>query len=273
MQLRDFFTHQTWWGKLLGAFLGFLMAGPAGAFFGILIGNFFDKGLNEHFSHPYWHFQAEKRPHAKKIFIEALFSIMGHISKADGHVSKEEINMAKTLMDSLNLNRNQKQLAKTYFNNGKQSNFNLKPMLLSLQQNVSHNPELLRLFIDIQYKVAQIDGLSQAKINSMNIILTYLGFAPIHEQSRFRDDAFEQSYQQPHQPRRDNTLAHAYAILQIEPTASKQTVKHAYRRLISRNHPDRLIAQGASQAKINEATEKTQAIRKAYDEICAHKGW
>lgn len=281
MPLRHFFMHQTWWGKLLGAFLGFLMGGPAGAFFGILIGNFFDKGLNEHFSNPYWHFQAEKRQNAKAIFIESVFSIMGHISKADGRVSKEEITMAKTLMDDLNLNKTQKKTAQTYFNRGKQPDFNLKPMLVSLQQGLAHNPELLRMFINIQYRTAQLDGLSQSKIQIMNTILTYLRFAPMHEQSHFQEDAFQQSRQQhsyqshqrTYQSNHEDTLARAYAILQVEPTASKQTVKQAYRRLISRNHPDKLIAQGASQDKINQATEKTQTIRKAYDTICVHKGW
>ena len=33
------------WGKILGAFFGFSLAGPVGALFGIIIGNFFDKGL------------------------------------------------------------------------------------------------------------------------------------------------------------------------------------------------------------------------------------
>lgn len=282
MPLRHFFTHQTWWGKLLGAFLGFLMAGPAGAFFGILIGNFFDKGLNEHFSNPYWHFKSEKRPDVKAAFIEALFSIMGHMSKADGRVSKEEIAMAKRLMDDFNLSQHQKKIAQDYFNRGKQPNFNLKPMLFSLQSKLAHNPELLRMFVDIQYKIAELDGLSQSKIQIMNIILTYLRFAPMHEQSRFQEDVFRQSSQQrayqsrqgTYQSRRhEDNLTRAYAILQVEPTASKQTVKQAYRRLISRNHPDKLIAQGASQEKINQATEKTQIIRKAYDEICVHKGW
>jgi DnaJ like chaperone protein len=281
MYLRHFFAHQTWWGKLLGAFLGFLMAGPAGAFFGILIGNFFDRGLNEHFSNPYWHFQAEKRSDVKTIFIEALFSIMGHISKADGRVSEQEIQMAKTLMDDLNLNKSQKKIAQYFFNEGKKPNFNLKQTLTTLQNKSAHNPELLKLFIDIQYRIAQLDGLSQSKIKIMNIILTYLRFAPMHEQSRFQEDIFRestqqrsyQSHQSTYQSKPEDTLARAYSILQIEPTATKQAVKYAYRQLISRNHPDKLIAQGASKEKINLATEKTQIIRKAYEQICANKGW
>ena len=281
MYLRHFFTHQTWWGKLLGGFLGFIMAGPAGAFFGVLIGNFFDRGLNEHFSNPYWHFQSEKRAEVKTIFIEALFTIMGHITKADGRVSEQEIQMARTLMDDLGLNQKQKKNAQHFFNEGKKPHFKLKQALTILQNKLAHNPELLKLFVDIQYRAAQLDGFSEQKIQIMNIILNYLRFAPIHEQSRFQDDFFQdstqkrsyQSNQRPNQSAPQHALARAYAVLQIEPTATKQDVKQAYRQLISRNHPDKLIAKGLSKEAINTATEKTQIIRKAYEQICANKGW
>ncbi len=55
--------------------------------------------------------------------------------------------------------------------------------------------------------------------------------------------------------------------------ASKQEVKKAYRRLLSRNHPDKLIAQGLPEAMIKVANEKTQKIMKAYELICRSKGW
>ena len=278
MYLRRFFIQKTWWGKLLGAFLGFLIAGPAGAFFGILIGNFFDRGLNEHFSNPYWYFHAEKNAAAKTLFLESVFSVMGHVAKADGRVSEREIELARTLMHDMGLNQKQKKTAQQFFNEGKKPDFKLKQILTFLQNGLAHNPELLKLFVDIQYRTAQMDGLSEQKIQLMNIILNYLRFAPMHEQSRFQDDFFRDTTQQHNknyeQPRpHNNTLAGAYTVLQIDPNSTKQEVKRAYRRLISRNHPDKLIAQGLSKDKIKIANEKTQIIRKAYEQICESKGW
>lgn len=278
MHLRHFFIQKTWWGKLLGAFLGFLIAGPAGAFFGIIIGNFFDRGLNEHFTNPYWYFHAEKNAAAKTLFLESLFSVMGHVAKADGRVSEREIEMAKTLMHDMGLNQKQKKTAQQFFNEGKNLHFKLKQVLTFLQNGLAHNPELLKLFVDIQYRTAQLDGLSEQKIQMMNIILNYLRFAPMHEQSRFQDDFFRDTTQQHNktheQPRpHNNTLAGAYTVLQIDPSSTKAEVKRAYRRLISRNHPDKLIAQGLSKEKIKIANEKTQIIRKAYEQICETKGW
>ena len=31
MDLREFFISNKWWGKLIGAIMGYLIAGPAGA--------------------------------------------------------------------------------------------------------------------------------------------------------------------------------------------------------------------------------------------------
>ena len=282
MDLRRFFTNQVWWGKVFCAFLGDLIAGPVGAFLGICIGNFFDRGLMEHFTNPLWHFHAEKRPAVRSLFFQALFSVMGNIAKADGRVSEQEIQMAKTLMRDMNLNYEQQKVAQRFFNEGKKENFNLKQIVTSFQRAAYDNPDLLKLFIDTQYAVAQLDGLSEEKIHIMNTILTYMQCAPIHRQRRFNDDFYQQSSsghqssrsrQAPPHPNQNNTLAGAYAILQVPSSSNKQDIKRAYRRLISRNHPDKLMAQGASKDKIKLANEKTQIIRKAYEQICTSKGW
>lgn len=291
MDFRQFFTSNTWWGKLIGAFLGYLIAGPAGAFFGVLIGNFFDRGLYEHFSRQHWPYHAEKRQAVQKKFFEVAFMVMGHIAKADGRVSKHEIEMAKALMQELGLNQKEVLAAQNYFNEGKKPTFNLKYSITMLKDALHDNPELLKLFIDIQYRAAQVDGLTFKKQEALNIILKYMGFAPLHQQYRFYEDfakysayhthqqyssANQQRYyqeSQQHYQSPPNALDHAYAILEVSSTASKQEVKRAYRRLISRNHPDKLMAQGLPASMIKIANEKTQAISKAYDQICKEKGW
>lgn len=283
MGSRQFFTSNTWWGKVLGAFLGFLMAGPAGALFGILIGNFFDRGLATHYARPHWSYHAEKRKAVQKIFFEATFSVMGHIAKADGRVSKQGIQMAKTLMEEMELSPEQEVSAQGYFNLGKSNDFNLKHIITMLQKISHDNPELLKLFIDIQYRVAKVDGLSIKKQHILNTILRLLGFAPLHEQYRFYEDfssysTRQQSHQQSsnhqrYQQATSSALDHAYGILGVSPTTNKQDVKRAYQRLMSRNHPDKLIAKGLSEEMIKIANEKTQQIRRAYEEICASKGW
>lgn len=291
MNLREFFTLSTWWGKILGAFFGYLSAGPLGALFGILVGNFFDRGLVSYYTNPHLLYYSEKRKAVQKIFFEATFLLMGHIAKADGRVSEQEIQIAKLLMNEMRLNDEQKTQAKKLYNEGKQKGLNIDALLYELKKTCRDNHELLKLFIDIQYRTAQVDGLSTEKIKVLNQILSALDFAPIQQQNRFYDD-FKHSYTQ--QQEQQNSKSHssssqkryyykpqssmnnvdqAFVLLELNPTASKLEVKRAYRRLISRNHPDKLIAKGLPESMIKIANDKTQKIMQAYKLICDSKGW
>ncbi len=292
---RHFFTTQTWWGKILGAIMGYLIGGPAGALFGLLVGNLFDRGLAEHFSHPYWHYHTENREQIQQEFFKATFLVIGHIAKKDGRVTEEEIHMASAMMREMKLNKQQKKLARNYFREGKQSTFDLKQVLTHLRHSLDDNPELLKLFVEIQYRAASVDGLTQAKIEVMDTILLFLGFAPLHKQYRFYED-FDYSpfneggsntsgnsqsrdrysdysghYERVHKS--NNPLDQAYAILEVSPKATQQEVKKAYRRLMSKNHPDKLISKGLPEEMIRLANDKTQKIAKAYEQICRAKGW
>ena len=300
MTLRQLFIKQHWLGKLFGAFFGFLIARGIGAFFGVLIGNLFDRGLAQHFSRSHWHYHQEKRRHVQQVFFTSSFAVMGYVAKADGRISEQEIAMAKQMMDEMRLSTKQKEMARQYFNAGKQKTFNLNQTLNKLYKTCHDNPELIKLFVDIQYQAASAEALTDAKINVLNAILEQLGFAPLYRQYRFYenlgDTIFDtsasnsshtqnnrqQGQHNQHQSRGQryhqqnpaySPLAHAYAILEISPNTSKQEVKRAYRRLISRNHPDKLIAQGLPEAMIKLANNKTQQITKAYEQIRASKGW
>lgn len=286
MNVRKFLTSNGWWGKCIGALLGYLSAGPIGSLLGLLLGNFVDKNFAEHFASPHLLYHAEKQQQRQKVFFESTFLVMGHMAKADGHVSTEEIQMAKTLMDEMKLNKTQKVQAKHLFTEGKQKTFKLDTVLYLLQRTCHDNRELLKLFIDIQYRAAQVDGLSAPKVKVLNNILSYLGFAPLHEQHRFyeefnytKSNTNSQSssqknsqYQQPYKSP-ENQLSYAYSLLEVNSQANKQEVKKAYRRLLSKNHPDKLIAQGLPDAMIKMANDKTHKIMQAYELICQSKGW
>lgn len=290
MDLRQFFTNHTWWGKLIGAFFGFLIAGATGALVGLLIGNFFDKGLSLHFSHPFWYYQSEKNPTVKTAFFESTFCLLGHIAKADGQVSQESIAYANHVIAQMQLNTKNSQLARHFFVQGKSQHFKLSQQLTALYQAIQHKPQLIHLFVDTQYQLIKIIGISEKKVAIMNEILSYLQLAPLYQNRQFAYDFpwytsrreppnYHQYQQQNHSYQRDSASSYQqsvydpYALLDITSTATKAEVKRAYRRQISRYHPDKLIAKGASDHSIKVATEKTQQIRKAYEHICASNGW
>ena len=63
-----------------------------------------------------------------------------------------------------------------------------------------------------------------------------------------------------------------YDVLGIEPSISNEGLKSHYRKLVSDNHPDKLIARGVPKEFVAIATEKIAVINEAYGEIAKERG-
>jgi DnaJ like chaperone protein len=63
----------------------------------------------------------------------------------------------------------------------------------------------------------------------------------------------------------------AYAVLGVTQSASNDDIKTAYRRLMSRNHPDKLSGGDADVAALAAAQKRTREIRGAYDMLRARR--
>ena len=61
-------------------------------------------------------------------------------------------------------------------------------------------------------------------------------------------------------------------MLGVAPTASDAEVKRAYRKLMSENHPDKLVARGLPESMLEVAKQKTQAIQAAWERIREARG-
>ena len=57
----------------------------------------------------------------------------------------------------------------------------------------------------------------------------------------------------------------------VSSNSTDSEIKKVYRKLVSENHPDKLIGQGMPDDMIKLATERTQEIRKAYELIQASR--
>ena len=252
-------------GKILGAFFGYMLAGPFGALLGLMIGNFFDKGVAQsgRVSH-------EAHIQIQKAFFKATFSVMGHVAKADGRISESEIQIARTIMRRMQLNTEQKAEAIAYFSEGKQSTFNLDEALSDLLRSCSRHFSLLKMFVEIQYQAAQVERrLNPEKTRILQTISTRLGFTPFF--AYYQQSGYDPNQRRATHPR--DTLSKAYTTLEIDKAATKAEVKRAYRKLMSQHHPDKLIAQGLPEEMIKIATEKSQNIQSAYEEIKKAKGF
>ena len=67
-------------------------------------------------------------------------------------------------------------------------------------------------------------------------------------------------------------LEQAYRVLETSPEAANEEVVKAYRRQLSRHHPDKLKANGLPDSMIEHAKQRTQQIIEAYEVIRARRG-
>ncbi|HMB73079.1 MAG TPA: DnaJ domain-containing protein, partial [Gammaproteobacteria bacterium] len=68
------------------------------------------------------------------------------------------------------------------------------------------------------------------------------------------------------------SLEAAYRTLGIDASVPDDGVKKAYRRLMNKHHPDKLIAQGLPKSMVEIAEAKTYEIRSAYERVRESRG-
>ena len=255
-----------WWGKVLGGAFGFALGGPLGAAFGAAMGHRFDKGLEQ--NHYPGGYSASNQERTQTAFFIATFSVMGHIAKADGRVTEDEIALAQAVMREMALDTIQSKVARELFNQGKQSDFELDSVIDQFRYECSRRRVLIQMFIEIQLHAAYADGdLHLKEREILEYLASRLGFSKQHlEQLEMLVQA-QRARQQSATEATSIPLEKAYGILGIEPAAGDADVKRAYRRMMSQHHPDKLVAKGLPEEMMKIATAQTQEIRAAYDVV------
>ncbi|MBC8519785.1 MAG: co-chaperone DjlA [Gammaproteobacteria bacterium] len=253
-----------WAGKILGGAFGFMLGGPLGALIGASFGHNFDKGMRSASSSGGWGIGNQQR--VQTAFFTATFSVMGHVAKADGKVTADEIQMARAVMDHLQLDANLRKAAEKLFNEGKRAGFPLDDLLHQFRQETSRRTTLIQMFMEIQLQAAYADGvLHPAEKKILLHISSILGIP------RALYDQLESMVKSGGSTQRGSsnrpTLSAAYKALGLKQDATDAEVKRAYRRLMSQHHPDKLVAKGLPEEMMKMATEKTHQIRMAYEAI------
>ncbi len=261
----------SWWGTLAGGAFGFMLAGPLGAVLGAAIGRKFDQGLKTNLE------QAGGLPRGHQFrvqaaFFTATFSVMGHISKADGKVTDDEIRLARRVMAEMNLSPSQRETARSLFNQGKADDFDLSAVLVQFQQETGRRSTLQRMFIEILCFAVYADGVLHPEENRLlRRICDEIGFPRYEMESIMASVSAELHHSR--QTGASISLNDAYSVLRVDENASDAEVKKSYRRLISQHHPDKLVAKGLPEEMMKIATRRTHEIRQAYECIKKHRGF
>lgn len=271
----------SWIGKLGGGVLGFVAGGPVGAAVGALLGHQFDRGLEaqlrpktEPGGGP--RFDAMSSQARQQVFFESTFLVMGHLAKADGRVSEQEIQAARSVMHRMQLGPEDVRRAIELFTAGKQPDFRPGPQAARLRRACGFQPALLRTFMEIQLDLALSKGqIAPREREVLWTVAAELGIGRVELAQleavmrasrsfrRGRTDAASR-------PRR--SLDEAYKVLGLDSTATDREVKTAYRRLLNQHHPDKLASRGLPESMLEVAKERTREIRSAYELIRDRRG-
>jgi DnaJ like chaperone protein len=101
--------------------------------------------------------------------------------------------------------------------------------------------------------IAKADGIvSDIELKAIRDIASYLGV------SKAECDSILSMFE-------GESIENAYKILELEPTATDEEVKKAYKKLALKHHPDRVATLGEDVKKASE--EKFKSIVAAYEKI------
>jgi DnaJ like chaperone protein len=271
----------SWTGKIVGAILGYLLLrGFWGAVIGAMLGHFLDQAI-----------APRRGPRAplqeiRDKFFAATFAVMGHVAKSDGRVSEAEIAAARRIMSELGLSGEQIHTAIGHFSRGKNADFDLESTVRGFADSCAQEPNMLRVFLEFQVRAAlegvDMQGPAKDAVRRVAEILdiSAIELAHIEQVLRFRRDHFRQNAGAGAgarggpgaTPRNGLELAAAYQVLEVDSKAPDADVAKAYRRQLSKHHPDKLKSNGLPESMLEHAKQRTQQIIEAYDLVKAARG-
>lgn len=243
-----------WPGTLIGAGAGFAIASIPGAMLGALLGQALDRRLHlQSFGH------LRERLGGKPMLRndELLFVLLGRLAKCDGRVAEGHIQQARQEMQALEMTEPAKRRAIAAFNRGKSGNDRLRGYLRRLSAQPHASEGVLRAC----WRMVWADG--RAGSAERELIAQWgkwLGWTPYQVQALAAD------YEPHRRPQVSSALTYqdALRLLGVSATSEPAQIKRAYRRLLSRHHPDKIAGSGATALQVREATDKTRELHTAY---------
>ncbi len=268
-------------GKIVGGFLGLMSGGFLGALLGLYIGHWFDRsfagaGLRGGI------FGNSNAADQEEI-LTLCFELLGCVCKADGQVSRAEIDTAEALLRRLKVRTEQRQAMIQAFNRGKAPGFDVDNCTQKLRALCRGRVLWTRLALEIVLTGALADGrVDDAERAMLGRIATGLGFRSADFEALLRLmtgsaggwQGGPRGGPQPGQagPSPEQRLEEAYSALGVSATASDADVRKAYRRLMSQHHPDKLAAKDMPEALRAQAEERVRQIRAAWDLVKQARG-
>ena len=244
--------------KWLGAGIGFTFGGPIGAILGFVAATVVYKFTNEDFVKEQQNYQKDfQQKRAQTLsgdFEISLLILASVVIKADGKVDERELNYVRSQFVGM-YGKDRANKAFQLFKGMMKKQVSSRQVCIQIRQHMPHSSRLQ--LIHFLFGIAKADEyVSDIEVDEIRKIAGYL-YVNQYDFESIKAMFYKSS---------DS----AYKILEVETSVTDSELKTAYRKMVKKYHPDKLIGLGDEHLK--GAKEKFQRIQEAYEAIKNERG-
>jgi len=234
--------------SLLGFFVGFWALGPVGAILGVALGSYLGGGYSKKDTEFLGHTPKQRD------FSSSLLVLSAAVMKADGNVKKSELDYVKHFFLS-NFGQEQAEKYILTLREILKQDIQIGDVSQQIGRYMDYSSKLQLLHY--LFGIANADGqVHELELDVIESISHYMG-------------VYSSDYESV-KAMFVKQVDDAYTILGVDPSATDDEVKKAYREMAKKNHPDKVSYLGEDVRKAAE--KKFQEINDAYDRIKKQRG-
>lgn len=241
------------WGKIFGAAVGTL-GGPLGVLLGLVAGHYaLDRDEKPGTANPF-----DPRGDTSRIaFTIGVIALGAKMAKADGYVSREEVDAFKQVFD---VPPDELANVARIFDLARKDVAGYEQYAKQIAAMFKTKPRVLEDLLDGLFFIAKADNIFHPKEEAfLRSVAVIFGFGDA-DWARIRAGHVGAGAADP------------YVILGLSHSVTDAVLKQTYRRLVRENHPDLLIAQGLPEEFVMVANAKIATINDAYDKVAKQRG-
>jgi DnaJ like chaperone protein len=185
-------------------------------------------------------------------FTIAMIALSAKMAKADGVVTRDEIN---AFLQIFEIPAGEERNVNRLFNLAKADIAGFESYARSVRRMFPEDPQMLEDILDGLFHIAKADGVvHERELAYLERVAEIFGF----------DDRGFARLRERHVV---GAAGDPYLVIGADPAWDEARLKAHYRNLVSENHPDRLIARGVPEEFVRIATERLAAINAAWEII------
>lgn len=183
-------------------------------------------------------------------FAIGVIALSAKMAKADGRVTRDEFAAFRKVFS---FGDEDLRSVSMVFRMAQEDVAGFDHYAADLARRLRDHPAILEDVLDGLFFISKADGeVTEDELAYLEVVSNRFGFSDLEF------ERIKLSHMPPDE-------ANPYTVLGLEPGASFDAVRAAYKRLVRDNHPDRLIARGVPEQFVTMANEKLAAINAAYD--------